>query len=369
MRRCETYFSSAGLTPPKSSPKLSVDRSLALSPPFHLSSSIIPIPVDNMVRASTTILLAALAAAPSFAAPVAFETNGSSRSSPPVFKRLGLHLGSRDSVGSIISQRSLQEGTRDLIDQLDMEVRAGEEQKKDDANKKGKVKPPKRGGTLDLNNVSGNLANVNTNGYKRGKVVFQEVINERLKPRSPGSFSSLTSVSRSTAPSFTGARRSLIEDAFTLDLAARGSQGIEARAHQFDIDTRGDEEDLKKKYLEYIKNDKGKDKQDNFYKNINKKENKNEYKDILINNKIDNKIITSFNSQPKSKKGKQRRSLGFSSPFDPAIRLTARSYTGARRSFSDDDFALDTRYRRREDSRDFIEEDSMFEAREIDDLD
>ncbi|KAH6886578.1 hypothetical protein BKA70DRAFT_1464768 [Coprinopsis sp. MPI-PUGE-AT-0042] len=373
---------------PKSSPKLSVDRCLALSPAIHLSSSIIPIPVDNMVRASTTILLAALAAAPSFAAPVAFESRDSQGIEARVHRRQssgvsGSTLGSRDPVGSIINQRSLQGGTRDLIDQFDMEVRNGEEKKKVNINKKEKIKPLFRSKTVDLNGVSANLANISTNGFKRSKATFEELIMQRLKRRSPGSFSSLGSVSRSTAPSYTGARRSLIEDEFTLDLAARGSQGIEARAphrrqttrdfDQFGIDSRGDQEDLKKKYLEYIKNDKGKDKNNNILINKNEYKNKIELKNINkkenIINKYDKKTINNFNSQPKSKKGKQRRSLGISSSFDPVIRSTAPSYTGARRSFIDDDFALDTRHRCREDSQDFLEKDSIFEAREINELD
>ncbi|KAH6886583.1 hypothetical protein BKA70DRAFT_99734 [Coprinopsis sp. MPI-PUGE-AT-0042] len=57
--------------------------------------------------------------------------------------------------------------------------------------------------------------------------------------------------------------------------------------------------------------------------------------------------IVKFNSQPKSKKGKQRRSIGF--PLSPGsvMRSTSPSYNRARRSFIEDDPALETRGGRR----------------------
>ncbi|KAH6886587.1 hypothetical protein BKA70DRAFT_1464789 [Coprinopsis sp. MPI-PUGE-AT-0042] len=180
-----------------------------------------------MVRVSTTIVLAALVAAPAFAAPVAFETRDSQGIEARAHRRQssgvsGSTLGSRDPVRSIISQRSLQAGIRDLIDQFEMEVRNGGEQKKDDTKKKDKVKPPPK--TLDV--ISNNIANVNTVGYKSSRVTFEDAFTQKLRPRSTGFVSSLGSVVRSSALSYTGARRSFIEDGFALKTRPRRREGL-----------------------------------------------------------------------------------------------------------------------------------------------
>ncbi|KAH6886548.1 hypothetical protein BKA70DRAFT_98631 [Coprinopsis sp. MPI-PUGE-AT-0042] len=133
----------------------------------------------------------------------------------------GSILGHRAPVGSLISHRSLQEGIRDLIDQFDMEVRNGGEQKKDDTKKKDKVKPPPK--TLDV--ISNNIANVNTVGYKSSRVTFQDVLTQTLKPRSTGIFLSLGYVIRSSAPPYAGARRGFIEDGFALETRRRRREG------------------------------------------------------------------------------------------------------------------------------------------------
>ncbi|KAH6897789.1 hypothetical protein BKA70DRAFT_1528458 [Coprinopsis sp. MPI-PUGE-AT-0042] len=309
-----------------------------------------------MLAVSTTILLAALAAAPSFAAPVAFETRDSHGIEARAQRRQsssvsGSALGSRDTVESIINQRSLEKGTRDLIDQFDMEVRNGEEKKKDKTRGNMFFMKGAPGALANADAISNNLANISSTGFKSSKAMFEELIMQ-------------SSVSRSTAPSYTGARWGLIEDEFTLDLAARDSQGIEAHAphrrqttcdfDQFGIDIHGDQEDLKKKYLEHIKNDKGIDKQHAFLKKIDKNEIelKNINKKENIINKYDKKTVNNFNSQSKSKKGKQRRSLGSPSSFAPAH-----------------PFDCSTSHWCREDAQDFLENDSMFEAREIDKLD
>ncbi|KAH6886585.1 hypothetical protein BKA70DRAFT_1444279 [Coprinopsis sp. MPI-PUGE-AT-0042] len=220
--------------PTKSSPKLGVDHSLALSPAFYPNSSIIPILVDNMVRVST-LVLATLAAVSTFAAPV------------------HLALETRRSQG-IEARATHRRQTTRSSDQFDLDIRGDED---------GKSKIHLTSQEISINKKAKKLTNFTTN------------------------------------------KSSLISEEFK----------------------------------------------------------------IKTTDKIDNKIITNFNSQPKSKKGKQRRSLGFSSSFEPLVRSTSPSYTGARRSFIDDDFVLDTRHRRREALRDFIEKDLMFEARELDELD
>ncbi|KAH6871660.1 hypothetical protein BKA70DRAFT_1413646 [Coprinopsis sp. MPI-PUGE-AT-0042] len=153
-----------------------------------------------------------------------------------------------------------------------------------------------------------------------------------------------------------------------LSLETRRLEGIEARAphfqqttrdcNQFDIEVRASEDPNRKenakKYL---------DKTQSFRVPEPMKGKGVRYKDEIISIKEYKK------SQPKSKKGNQRRSIGLPSSFQPVIRSTAPSYIGARRSFVEDDFALETRHRRRENSRDFLEKDSMFEAREIDEID
>ncbi|KAH6886595.1 hypothetical protein BKA70DRAFT_1444292 [Coprinopsis sp. MPI-PUGE-AT-0042] len=221
--------------PTKSSPKLGVDHSLALSPAFYPNSSIIPILVDNMVRVST-LVLATLAAVSTFAAPV------------------HLALETRRSQG-IEARATHRRQTTRSSDQFDLDIRGDED---------GKSKIHLTSQEIKINKKVKELANFTTNK--------SSLISEEFK----------------------------IKNADKVDLS---------------------------------------------------------------------KIITSFNSQPKSKKGKQCRSLGFSSSFEPLVRSTSPSYTGAWRSFIDNDFVLDTRHRRREALQDFIEKDSMFEARELDELD
>ncbi|KAH6905602.1 hypothetical protein BKA70DRAFT_1430457 [Coprinopsis sp. MPI-PUGE-AT-0042] len=224
-RAVRSVAQETGLTPQPTS-NFSVDRSLVVS--LHLIHPSSPIPVDTvtMVRVSTTIVLAALDGAPSFAAPVALETRDSQEIETRPHRRQssgvsGSILGRRAPVGSMVSQRSLQAGIRDLVDQFDMEVRNGGKQKKDNINKQDKVKPPFR--TLDT--ISNNIANVNTVGYKSSKVTFQDVYAKTLRPRSAVGFSSLGSVIRSSAPSYTGARRSFIEDGFALETRRRHREG------------------------------------------------------------------------------------------------------------------------------------------------
>ncbi|KAH6886599.1 hypothetical protein BKA70DRAFT_1335171 [Coprinopsis sp. MPI-PUGE-AT-0042] len=106
-----------------------------------------------------------------------------------------------------------------------MEVRNGEEKKKDKT--RGNmffVKGPP-GARTNADAVSGNLANVNTNGYKSSRVTFEEVFSQNLRPRSTGFVSSLGSVVRSSAPSYTGARRSFIEDGFAIETRHRRREG------------------------------------------------------------------------------------------------------------------------------------------------